>query len=139
VAPDLEEDSAACEARIFARYLVGLPAPVAAVARYREGRRTIWGESADADPHLAFVRRHPWSVASLDAAASLFRRDGVLHGSILTMAAVLETLPELADEFLPRPVSRSALLGHLVTASVKTVFYVTAGVCLLPLAGRSRS
>jgi hypothetical protein len=135
----LDTDDASREAHVFARYLVGRPPTPETLARYVAARHAIWGDGAAADPLLAFVRRHPWSVAPLDAATSLFQRDGMLHGAILTMAAILETSPQFADQFLPRSVSRAALVGELVAGGVATAVQVVAGVLLLPLARRGRA
>jgi hypothetical protein len=85
--PDPQDDPAVREAQVFARYLVGRPPPAAAVARYRDARRTIWADGATTpDPVLAFVRRHAWSVAPLDAASSLVERSSALHAGVLTVA-----------------------------------------------------
>lgn len=139
VSADPQDDAAACEAHVFARYLVGRTPPAAAVERYCHARRTIWTDGAAADPLLIFVRRHPWSVAPLDAAASLLQPGGTLHGAILTMAAILETSPEFADDFLPRSVSRAGLLWRVVADGTVTVCQVVAGMLLLPLARRART
>jgi len=136
---DPHPDAASREAQVFARYLVGRPPTPDTLARYGAARRAIWGDAASADPLLAFVRRHPWSVAPLDAATSLFQRDGTLHGAILTMAAILETSPQFADEFLPRSVSRTSLVGNLVAGGLATALQVVTGVLLLPLARRARA
>ena len=134
------QDAAAREALIFARYLVGRPPPVAAVERYRAARRATFGDAtATGDPLLAFVRRHPWSVAPLDAVASLLQPGGSLHAAVLTMAAVLEASPEFADEFLPRSVSRPALAWQLVAGGFVTAVCVVAGLLLLPVARRARA
>ncbi len=130
-------DAASSEAHLFARYLVGRPPSPAAVDRYRDARQAIFAGAASSDPVLAFVRRHPWSLAPLDAAASLVQPGGMLHAAVLTMAAVLETSPEFADEFLPRSVSRGALAWQLLAGGVATAANVAAGLLLLPLARRA--
>ena len=73
------------------------------------------GDAAAAeDPLVAFARRHPWTVGPLDAATSVLQPGGVLHAKVLTMAAILETSPAFADEFLPRSVSRARCSWQLV-------------------------
>jgi hypothetical protein len=134
------QDAVAREAQIFARHLVGRTPPAAAVGRYRDARRAIFADgNATRDPLLAFVRRHPWSVAPLDAVASLLQPGGPLHAGVLTMAAILETSPEFADEFLPRSVSRAAFLWQLIASGLVTAASVVAGLLLLPLARRGRA
>lgn len=136
--PDPQDD-ATREAHVFARYLVGRTPPAGAVARYRDARRAIWGDGAAADPVLAFARRHPWSVAPLDAVSCLLEPGGTLHAAILTMAAILEASPQFADDFLPRSVSRAELLWRVLAAGTVTAVEVLAGVLLLPLARRART
>ena len=134
------QDAAAREAQVFARYLVGRTPPAAAVERYRAARGAIFADAtATEDPLLAFARRHPWSVAPLDAVASLLQPGGSLHAAVLTMAAILETSPEFADEFLPRSVSRAALAWQLIAGGLVTAGCVVAGLLLLPLARRARA
>jgi hypothetical protein len=128
------------EARIFARYLVGrTPAPDL-VARYRDANRALWSGApgpGDAE-RLAFVRRHPWSVGPLDAAAALLDPAGQLRSKVLVAAAILEATPAHADDFLPRAVSVAALFWRLAVSGTAAVALAFLGVLLWPLAGRSR-
>lgn len=142
VAPEGQTDPAAIEARIFARYLVGRVPPPDLVQRYRDASRTIWGNDDGAvaeDPLVAFARRHPWTVGPLDAATSVLHPGGVLHAKVLTMAAILEASPAFADDFLPRSVSRGALLWQLVVGGAAASLQALVGLVLLPLARRART
>ena len=142
VAPEGQTDPAAIEARIFARYLVGRVPPPDLVQRYRDASRTIWGSgdgAAAEDPLVAFARRHPWTVGPLDAATSVLHPGGVLHARVLTMAAILEASPAFADDFLPRSVSRGALLWQLVVGGAAASLQALVGLVLLPLARRART
>jgi hypothetical protein len=126
------------EARIFARYLVGrTPAPEV-VARYRDASRALWPEApgpGDAR-RLAFVRRHPWSVGPLDAAAALLDPAGQLRSKVLVTAAILETTTAHADDFLPRTLRLPALFWRLAVSGTVAVFEALFGALLWPLAGR---
>lgn len=128
------------EARIFGRYLVGrTPAPEL-VARYCDASRALWQDApsrGDAQ-RLAFVRRHPWSVGLLDAAAALLDPTGQLRSKVLVMAAILETTPDHADDFLPQTLSLPALLLRLVASGIAAVAQALVGTLLWPLAGRQR-
>jgi hypothetical protein len=142
VAPEGQTDPAAIEARIFARYLVGRVPPPDLVQRYRDASRTIWGSddgAAAEDPLVVFARRHPWTVGPLDAATSVLRPGGVLHAKVLTMAAILEASPAFADDFLPRNVSRGALLWQLVVGGAAASLQALVGLVLIPLARRART
>lgn len=129
------------EARLFTRYLVGRMPPPDLIARYAEADRTIW--TTPAPPHEAglvqFVRRHPWSVGLLDAAAGLLQPSGRLHGKILVMSAILETSPVFADEFLPRTVRTPSLLLRLVAAGTAALAQALLGALLYPFAIRTRA
>jgi hypothetical protein len=141
VAPDGQTDPAVIEARIFARYLVRRAPPPDLVERYRDASQAIWGSGgagAD-DPLVAFVRRHPWTVGPLDAVTSVLRPGGLLHAKVLTMAAILEASPAFADDFLPRSVSRAALVWQLAAGGSAASLQALVGLLLLPLARRART
>ncbi len=120
-----------------ARYLVGRTPSPEVLARCEEAiRQRIPAPSDPSDRALwAFVRRHPWSLGPLDAAAALLRPQGYLRSRLLVMAAVLEASPEGAADFLPvdgglRTVARLPVLG--LVAVLRTI----AGLVLWPLAVR---
>ena len=128
------------EARIFGRYLVGRTPTPDIVARYCDASRALWqGAPSPGDAErLAFVRRHPWSAGPLDAAAALFDPGGQLRGKVLVAAAILETTPAHADDFLPRSVSVAALFWRLAVSGTTAIALAVLGGLLWPLAGRSR-
>jgi hypothetical protein len=95
---------------------------------------------APADAALVrFACERPWSVPFLDAAAGLLAPSSRLRAKILVMAAILETTPALADEFLPQSdVPLGTLALRLVAAGLAAAGYALGGVALLPVARRSR-
>ena len=128
------------EARLFARYLVGRPPPAEQVERYRAANAAIFTEPvAREDAALvAFARRHPWSVSLLDAASGLLRPGSLLRNKILLMAAILETSPAFADEFLPRDARPLGLLLALVAHGTVAVARAALGAVVYAAAVRSR-
>lgn len=124
------------EAAIFARYLVRGAAPADVVERYREAVARVFPSPDDARDRalLAFVRRHPWSVGCLDAAAALVARDSRLRQRLLVMAALLETTPEGAVEFLPREPGLGALVLRLPVIGLGAVARLALGLVLFPIA-----
>jgi hypothetical protein len=132
-------DPLAVEALRFARTLVGRTPPAALVARYAEASRTLFPTPAsDADEAIvAFACRHPWSTSLLDAACGWLRPGARLREKILVMAAVLETTPEFADEFLPRTAPPVALAARLAGLGILAAVRAAAGILLLPIATRS--
>jgi hypothetical protein len=137
----MSEDTALeAEARIFGHYLVGRPPAAELVARYREACRRLWPEAPvgpDAS-RLAFVRRHPWSVGPLDAAAALLDPSSQLRSRVLVAAAILEATPTHADDFLPRAATLPGLLFRLALSGTVAASKAVLGALLWPLAGRSR-
>jgi hypothetical protein len=129
------------EARLFARYLVGTSPAPEILARYRAARRALW--PAPPEPHdagrLAFLRRHPWCVGSLDAAAALLDPGGQLRGRILLTGAILEATTTHADAFLPRAVPLTTLLWRLTASGLAAAAQVALGAALWVVAGRSRA
>jgi len=129
------------EASTFTRYLVGRPPTPELVARYREANAVLF--AAPVDPVDAavvdFVRRHPWSVGLLDAAVGLRRPGSLLRNKILVMAAILETSPAFADEFLTRPVHPVLLVLRTAALGTLAVARALVGLALYPAAARARA
>lgn len=124
------------EAAIFARYLVRAAAPAAVAERYRDAVARLFPDPDGPRDRalLAFVRRHPWSVGCLDAAAALVARDSRLRQRLLVMAALLETTPEGAAEFLPREPGWGTLALRLPLIGLGAAGRALLGLVLLPIA-----
>jgi hypothetical protein len=129
------------EARAFTRYLVGRTPPPEIVARYRAAHGELFAAApAGTDASLvAFVRRHPWSVWFLDPAVGLLRPGSLLRNKILVMAAILETSPAFADEFLSRPMHPVALALRVIGLGTLAVVRAALGFVLYPAAARARA
>ena len=124
------------EAAIFARYLVRDAAPADVAERYRDAVARLFPDPDGPRDRalLAFVRRHPWSVGCLDAAAALVARDSRLRQRLLVMAALLETTPEGAAEFLPREPGWGTLALRLPLIGLGAAARALVGLVLLPIA-----
>lgn len=131
-------DALAREARVFGRYLIGRDVEGPLVERYVAASRTIFRDDlipGDAAV-LEFARRHRWSIGYLDAAAGLLRPGGPLRNRILLMAAILETTPEHADEFLPRQLGPLALAVRVGVAGAAAVLRALLGAPMHMLLAR---
>ena len=137
----LESEYVDVEARAFARYLVGRTPPAEIVERYRAADATLFATPpAAVDASLvAFVRRHPWSVWFLDPAVGLLRPGSLLRNKVLVMAAILETSPAFADEFLSRPVHPVVLALRVIGLGTLAVLRAGLGMVLYPAAARARA
>ncbi len=137
----LVPDALDTEARVFTRYLVGRMPPDALVDRYRAANAAIFTDpGAREDLALvAFARRHPWSVSLLDASSGLLRPGNLLRNKILLMAAILETSPAFADEFLPRNTSPLRLFLGLLAHGTVAVARAVLGAAVYTVAVRSRT
>jgi hypothetical protein len=124
------------EAAIFARYLVRSAAPPDVAARYREAVRRLFPDPDGARDRalLAFVRRHPWSIGCLDAAAALLAPGCRLRQRLLVMAALLETTPDGAAEFLPGEPTLGQLALRLPAIGLGAVARLLLGLVLFPIA-----
>ena len=129
------------EAQAFGRYLVGRTPPAELVARYRAANETLFTDPVSAEDAaiVAFACRHPWSVGPLDAVSGLFRPGSALRNKVLVMAAILETTPAFADDFLLPPVRPLALAVRVTGLGLAVVGRTLLGVALLPLAARARA
>lgn len=127
------------EARVFAHYLLRAAPPADTAERYaRAVARLLPGPEAPRDRALlAFARRHPWSIGSLDAAAALVAPHSRLRQRLLVMAAILETTPEGAAEFLPREAGLGALVLRLPAIGITALGRVLLGLVLFPVATRA--
>ncbi len=120
------EDMIRREAAILAPYLVDRPPPDEAVERYVRAHRILpLHASAGADAAImSFTRHRPWAIPFLDAVGAILRPDLLLRRKLLVMAAILETMPQFADRFLPRhtstPRALIALAGYGTAAFIKT-------------------
>jgi hypothetical protein len=141
--PDDREDGEAvgAEACAFARYLVGRVPPPELVDRYGQACRQLFADPAPRDQEalVAFARRHAWSVGLLDAAAGWLQPAGRLRGKLLVMAAILETSPEFAEEFLPRRASLPVLLWALLLQGLRAGAGIAAGLPLYAFVVRQRA
>jgi hypothetical protein len=122
------------EGAILGRYLLGREAPPPALQRYAEGCARLFVDppSPDDAALVAFAVRHPWSLPCLDAAAGLLRPRSLLRQKLILMLAVLETLPECADDFLPAARPPADVLVRLALSGASAGLKIAAGLLILP-------
>jgi hypothetical protein len=128
------------EGRALARYLVGRIPPQELIDRYEQANRALSTEPIDRRDAavVGFVARHPWSLPFLDAGAGLLGPGSLLRNKILLMAAILETSPAFADEFLPRNVGPATLILRLVTLGMVAAVQAVLGAVLYAAVTRLR-
>ena len=58
----------------------------------------------------------------------------LLRQKLILMLAILETIPEVASDFLPVPRPRALVVGRLLTAGLVAGLKTAVGLLLLPAA-----
>jgi len=137
-ASDLEREGA-----LLARYLLGrrsAGASEVSAARYADACRRLFTEPAPPRDIalMRFACRHPLALPCLDAAAGLLLPRTLLRQKLILMLAILETMPELAESFLPAAKPPLRVMAGLARTGAAVAFKTLGGVVLLPLAWRSR-
>jgi hypothetical protein len=90
------------EAHILAEYLIVGGARSEVIERYHLACQAHGLLRADSDDAvLRAIREHPGLVGPLEAACAWIAPEHALRKKILLMLAVLETIPDLSDRFLP--------------------------------------
>jgi hypothetical protein len=97
-----DEGALGDEAHRFGAYLLGFNPPGSSVRLYVAAMHALDLAIPDVDRNLlAFINRHGWSIGFVDAGLAFRRPSSVIRTKLLTMSAILEVTPELANVFLP--------------------------------------
>jgi hypothetical protein len=128
----IECDAAtAAEAKTLGRYVIGKPIGELAVSLYAKATSM---PAFTLDDRTARIRdvalRSPWLIAALDGALALSAPGNTFRKRILLMAAILETQPELANDFLPvdRPFWYAIVIGFV---AVRAAIAAAIGLIVL--------
>ena len=133
------------EGVLLALYLLGgREPPLAALERYESACATLFNAPhPPEDPAvLGFLRRHPWSLPFLDAAAALFHPHALLRKKLLLMLAILETMPLSTapggvDLFSPRPGPRVLVIAKLAFWGASSAFKASVGAIIFAVSRRA--
>jgi hypothetical protein len=128
------------EGRILSRYVLGGEETTREILeRYARASTVVFqGSPPPGDlAVLRFIRRRPWSLPLLDAAAGLIDPDSLLRKKLLLVVAILEATPAHVETFTPRPSSRVAVMARLAIWGTSSVLKALAGLAILPLARRT--
>jgi hypothetical protein len=91
------------QAILFGTYYVGHAPSRAAVDLYMRAMQTRHTSITERDAKiLVFALHHPKSLGCIDAGLALIRPQAELRRRLFIMFAVLESLPEYCDYFLPQ-------------------------------------
>jgi hypothetical protein len=120
------------EAGTIGGYLVGQAIPDHLVQRYVQANLELLRETPRAQELalLDLIHARPWTLPLIDTACALLDRRGLVRRKILIAAAILETCPEFATEFLPRAVGRWQLMATLAGAGLRTAVNLAGGIVL---------
>lgn len=77
-----------------------------------------------------FMMKNKWSIGCIDSALAFFSPHSNIRKRLLVMLAILETMPEYADLFLPR--SRSFLYQlYILWVGIRAIYKTTIGYLIL--------
>ena len=128
------------ECRIMTTYLVGAWPTDEVIQRYIDAHTILLRDSCS-PKELAvatFVGRHPWSLPPLDAALAIVSPTALLRQKILLMIAILETVPQYTDHFLPEAVSGPRFFLRMAGYGLASAAKFVLGCCLYPFAVHAR-
>lgn len=132
--PAPERSAVDHEARVLARYLLGVEPRGEIVERYAAAMG-ILGTVPDGDAVLGYSLRHPWALPPLDAACGWRRPASALRKRLLIMSAILETHTAYAEMYVPRALPAWRLVALLAWNGVAAVCKLALGLLLLAAVG----
>lgn len=125
--------NAEAEFRRFARYLIGGPSSPVLARRYAEACEALSLARHDAMTRAA--ARTPWLLGPLDAGAALVAPRCLLRRRLLLAAAILETSPRHARQFLPQDLSPARFAGRMLKCGAVAAAQALVGAPLVLLLG----
>lgn len=128
-------DPLIAEGRLLTRYVLGRSPPDEAGPRYAAAVRARLDGSPLHDPVGAAAIRQPLFLPLLDAASGLAAPRSPLRTRLLIAAAITETLPQCAHDFLPRPMPWPALILTLLLEALLAGLKLLLGTPLFFLVG----
>lgn len=131
-------DPLLAEGRLLTRYVMGRTPPEDAAPRYAAAVRARLDSKPLHDAIGATAIRHPLLLPLLDAACGCLAPASPLRARLVVAAAVTETLPQCADEFMPRPMPRVSLLLSLLAAACTASVKLLLGLPLYFILGGRR-
>ncbi len=126
------------EAIRFGRYLVGEVPADELIERYCRANAELFGAPNPEDRRLLeLARRHPRTIAMLDAGTGLAAPQSLLRKKLLVMMAILETTPVYAGKTAQRSVGLPELVLRVGVAGMRTALNVAGGLALVAFARRA--
>ena len=122
------------QAEIFGRYLLKIPPSSASKKLFvRIVDRTDFISQQDANL-LKFALERPWAISYIDAGLAVLNPDSELRRRLFIMFAILESMPDYYDYFLPK--RRSFWYAFYVFFSgLRAALKATVGVVLVKTVG----
>lgn len=108
----MDEAELQSEARVLARHLMGDNAPAELLSRYTNCVRSKIGAGLDDKQNFmtSLALKRPTWIGPLDAFLGIYDRNHDLRKRLLIMAALMETTPNFAPQFLSSKVSSTNLM-----------------------------
>lgn len=117
------------QADILCRYITGRNVVNQKIYElYRLAVASISTKKEDKLVHFAF--KHPYLLPYLDAALVFLRPESELRRRMYTMFAILESMPEYTDLFLPKKLTLLEFTGVFL-ASIRAIIRILVGVAII--------
>jgi NADH dehydrogenase len=124
------------DCRVISCYLIDREPTNDLIERYCAAMRLRLPGSDGDDAEWRWARRYPRVLPYLDAAAAFVRPRSSLRQRIYLMAAILETAPAHAEQFLPRTRTTAGLIAGLIWNASRATVNAAIGLPLLAWARR---
>ena len=119
------------EALIFGKYLIGSRIGEELCERYAAAVKAHQLECIGSDKKVEnFILRYSFWIGFIDAALALRNKQSILRKKILVMFAILETVPEYNEYFLPKKYSFTDVLC-VIASGIRSVYRLIIGMILL--------
>jgi nucleoside-diphosphate-sugar epimerase len=124
------------DCRVISCYLIDREPTNDLIERYCAAMRLRLPDSDGDDAEWRWARRYPRVLPYLDAAAALVRPRSSLRQRIYLMAAILETAPAHAEQFLPPTRTTAGLIAGLIWNASRATVNAAIGLPLQAWARR---
>ncbi len=121
------------EAKIFGKFLLGKNVNEYCISLYADAMEKLQFNPDEKDIKIEkFIEKHPIFLPLVDGGLALVKSNSVVRKKTFTMLAILETIPEYSDKFLPKNFSFWYLF-KIAGSGIRGVFRGIFGMILIKI------